>query len=86
MSKLHSFMGAYGSCMRTFPYFLPSHLPHTHAHRVHGQGDDIEESSLALGDSALGSVHERADGLAQRPLAVALSEHLLCTFVWCTKV
>ena len=47
------------------------------AHLINGQGHDAEEASLALGDSALGAVHERADGLAQRPLAIALEEHLL---------
>ena len=63
-----------------FPPLPPPFTPHLvpyHTHRVYGQGDDVEESSLALGDSALGAVHERADRLAQRPLAVALTEHLL---------
>ena len=47
------------------------------SHRVHGHCDNVEESSLALGDPALGAVHEGADGLPQSPLSVALTEHLL---------
>ena len=56
---------------------MPVPMLSTPAHLINGQGNDAEEASLALGDSALGAVHERADRLAQRPLAVALAEHLL---------
>ena len=47
------------------------------AHRIDGYGHDVEETGLALCDPAPGTVHERADGLAQGLLTVALAEHLL---------